>query len=259
MTRRLWRSCAAAVVLLLLPLTAACESRPGAAAFVGDARIGDSRVQDLIDEGLSDPAVRAGVKSVSEYRVVVLSRLIKHELLTGVAAKVGVKVTDGEVTKVLTAEQKRAGGAQQLQDAVAAAPLGVPKGQIVPFFRDFILLDEIGAELTKGQVLTETELKAFYDQNGGAGVGPYEQIKQQVVDALTRVRSTQAAQKYVTDYLRGVRVKVSPRYGTFDAAKFFDAQQAPVLKPAPDDFFRAQSSAAEPQPAQPSPQETPNQ
>lgn len=253
MTRRLWRSCAAIAVLLVLPLTAACESRPGAAAFVGDTRIGDSRLQEITDEGLGDAAVRAGVKSVSEYRGVVLSRLIKHELITAVAKKVGVTVTDGELAQVLTAEQQRAGGAKQLEDAIAAAPLGVPKRQIEPFFRDLIALDEIGAELTKGQILSETELRAFYDQNGGAGIGPYEQIKQQVIDAVRRQHAGQATQKYVTDYLGGVRVKVNPRYGSFDAAKFFDAQQAPVLKPAPDDFFRAQSSA------QPQPQGTPNQ
>lgn len=253
MIRSFWRTSAALAVVCLIPLSA-CESRAGAAAFVGDTRIGDSRVQDLTDAGLGDPAVRAGVKSVSEYRGVVLSRLIKHELIARVAAKVGVTATDGEVAQVLSAEQQRAGGAQKLEAAIAAAPLGLPKGQIEPFFRDLILLDKIGAQLTKGQVLTEAELRAFYDQNGGAAVGPYEQIRPQVLQALRRQRAARETEKYVKDFLGQVRVKVNPRYGSFDAAKFFDAQQAPVLKPSPDDFFRAQSSGTEPQPAEaPSP------
>jgi len=258
--RSLWRSSAALAVACLLPLSA-CEWRPGAAAFVGDTRIGDNRVQDLTAEGLRDPAVRRGVQDVSAYRGVVLSRLIKHELITRVAARVGANATDGEVAQVLSAEQQRAGGAKQLEAAVAGAPLGLPKDQIEPFFRDLVLLDQIGSELTKDEVFTETELKAFYDANNGSAVGPYEQIKQQVIDAVRRQRAAQETEKYVKDFLSGVRVKVNPRYGRFDPAKFFDPQQAPVLKPAPDDFFRAPPAEppAESPPAQAPPAQPPAQ
>ncbi len=247
MTRSLRRRSAALAVLavLLVPL-AACESRPGAAAFVGDTRIRDNRVQELTDEGLKDPAVRKGVKDLSAYRGVVLSRLIKHELITRVAAKLGVTATDGEVAQVLASEQQRAGGAKQLVAAVAGAPLGLPPGQLEPFFRDLILLDQIGAELTKGLVFTEAELQAFYDENGGAAVGPFEQVKPRVIEAVRAARASAETQKYVKSFLGTVRVKVNPRYGTFDPSKFFDQQQAPVLKATTDDFFRAQTPSGGP-------------
>lgn len=253
MTRRLWRCSAALAVLLLIPLTA-CESRPGAAAFVGSTRIGDDRVQKLVDEGLRDPAVRAAVKDVSGYRVVVLSRLIKHELIVRMAARQRVTATDGQVAQVVSANQQRAGGVKQLAAAVAAA-LGLTQSQIEPFFRDAVLLDEIGAKLTKDVVFTETELKDFYDRNGGASIGPYEQIKPQVVQEMRRRRTAQETEKYVKDFLSGIRIKVNPRYGAFDATKFLDPRQAPVLKPAPDDFFRAESDGAA---TQPQPSEAPS-
>ncbi|MGB9378728.1 MAG: hypothetical protein WCB04_14575 [Mycobacteriales bacterium] len=249
MIRSVWRACAVLSVLALLPLAAACEQHPGSAAFVGGARIADSRVQDLVDEGLRDSLVRAGVKDVGVYRGVVLSRLIKHEVIVRAAAKSGVKVTDGEVTQILGQQQQSAGGAKQLETAVAAAPLSLPKDQIEPFFRDLILLDKIGAYLTRNEVYTEAELRAFYDQRGGASVGPYDKIKDQVIAAVRRQHAGVATEGYVKDYLRTIRVTVNPRYGKFDASKFFDAQQAPVLKPAPDAFFKAESSAP---PASPS-------
>ncbi len=252
MTCSFWRRSAvlAVAVLAVLQLTA-CQSRPGAAAFVGDTRIGDNRVQDLTAEGLRDPIVRSGVKDVAAYRGVVLSRLIKHELIVRVAAKAGATVSDGDVAQVLTSERARAGGAKQLASAAAAAPLGLPASQLAAFYRDLILLDKIGSALTKDLVFTDAELKDFYDRNGGADVAPFEQLKPRVLQAVRQQRAGQATEKYVNDFLGAVRVKVNPRYGTFDAAKFFDTNQAPVLKAAPDDFFRAQTPRGGVQPTEP--------
>lgn len=252
MTRSRWRRSAALAILCLLPLTA-CQSRAGAAAFVGDTRIGDNRVQELTAEGLRDPAVRRGVQDVSAYRGIVLSRLIKHELITRAAARLDVKATAGDLDQALTSERSRVGGAKQLAAAAAGAPLGLPESQIEPFFGDLILLDKIGAELTKDLVVTDAELKEFYDQNGGAAAGPFERLKPEVLEAVRRQRAGQETENFVQSFLGTVRVTVNPRYGRFDAAKFFDPQQAPVLRPAPDDFFRGPppSRAAQPTEAPP--------
>lgn len=249
MTHRLWRCSAALAVFCLLPLTAACQARPGAAAFVGDTRIGDSRVQDLFDEGLNDPAVRKAVNDLSGYRVVVLSRLIKHELITAMAAGLGVTATERDVADMLARQQQRLGGPQQLAATVAES-LGLPQKQITTFMRDLALLDNVGKELTKDVTFSEAELRAFYDQNNGASVGPFEQIRQQVIDVMRQQRSGQAIERNVKDVLRTHPVRVNPRYGSFDASKFLDPQQSPVLKPRADDFFRSESADTPPQPVE---------
>lgn len=256
MTRSRWRRAIALATLCLFGLTA-CQSRAGAAAFVGDTRIGDNRVQELTAEGLEDPAVRRGVQDVSAYRGIVLSRLIKHELITRAAGRLDVTASDGDVDQALASERSRAGGAKQLAAAAAGAPLGLPESQIESFFRDLILLDKIGTELTKDLVVSDAELKEFYDQNGGATVGPFEQLKAQVLEAVRRQRAGQETEKFVQSFLGTVRVTVNPRYGRFDPAKFFDAQQAPVLKPALDDFFSAPAPSARAQPGEAPPGEAP--
>ena len=256
MTRRRWRSAAVFAVVAvagLLPLTA-CEPRVGVAAYVGDTRISDARVQQLVDEGLSDPDVREGVQDVAAYRQMVLSRLIKHELITGAARRLGVRVTEGEMAQVLASEQQRAGGRDEFRAALARPPLGVPPSQIRSFFRDLVLLDEIGTELSKDVTFTEAELREFYQANGGPETGQtFEQLRPRVIEVMRSRRAQQEAANYLRSYLRDVPVKVNPRYGRFDPSKLSDPRQAPVLAPTRDDFFRADPDRGGGEPSAPRP------
>ena len=237
MTR--WRATAVLAALLLLPL-AGCQARAGTAAFVGPTRIADDQLHQVADEGVRVKAISTAVSgNVGAYRRLMLGRLIKRLVIAGAARKLGVSVTEGQVDQAISGDTQRAGGRKQLDAALAAAPLQLPPSQLRPFLRDSILLDRIGTRFTAGLTFTDAELKKFYDDNGGAQSGQsFAQLKPRVLQALQQQRGIARAQQYVRQYLHTQKVTVNPRYGTFNAAKLFDANESPLVVGARDDLVR---------------------
>lgn len=225
-----------------------CQSRAGVAALVGNTRISDSQLQRVVSEGLHNPAVVKTLgKDATGYRQLILSRLVKHAVIAGAARKMGVSVSDGQVEQTIASESTRLGGRDKLTQALAAKPFELPPGQVQPFIRDLLLLDQIGQRLISGVSFSDAELKKFYDTHGGPQSGQtFEQLKARAAVAARQELAGQKAQAYVLTYLHGLPVRVNPRYGRLEPKRLFDQQEAPVIVSAPDDLVRERSAAAAP-------------
>jgi hypothetical protein len=189
---------AAGVVLAL----GACASpaKPGAAAVVGSDRITDTAVADQTAELIAalGGKVPAGLGQVELNRQVISNEILEV-LVTEVAAREGIVVTDADVAKVVgpaVAQNKTAEGLVQ-NLAMQQTPVIVAPSDLDAYVRMRLQLIALETKLGKG------------DQKAGAAA------------AFTKVGDLSV--EYGTT--------VSPRFGTWVPAKL-------GVGPAPDDLSR---------------------
>lgn len=243
MTRSSWRRTAALAVLCLVSLTGltGCQTQAGVAAFVGSTRISEQQLRAVADEGLKQQAIAKAVGgNLAAYRRQILGGLVRHQVIAGVAGKLHVSASMGELDKAVGDVVKRFGGRKQAELALGSQ-LQLPPSQLRPLLGDSVLLGKIGDKLTQGATFTDAEARTFYDTHGGASTGgTFEQLKAQVIAGLRAQLATTRTQAYTNSYLRRVKLRINPRYGRFQAAKLFGAQGAPLIVPLRDDLVRDQ-------------------
>lgn len=109
----------------------------GSAAVVGDARLLDSELADdaaALSEGL-------GITDNPQVSQALVSRWIVGELVDQLAESKGISVTQGQVDRALTREQRQAGGADALEQGALQA--GVLPEQIPSVLRTNLLVEEM--------------------------------------------------------------------------------------------------------------------
>jgi hypothetical protein len=166
--RRIGVAAALAAAAALL-LSACGDSRPGTAAVVGQQRITDSDLQDLVNESLSAPGVRAALPNsdykgdLGAYRRAVLNVEVERLLAEHGASKLGIDVDASTVDARYKFFQDQAGGAKQFQ-AELASRLAVSPSLYRQLVRTEVIESEIG--YTQGGVKrpTDQELQALYRQ-----------------------------------------------------------------------------------------------
>lgn len=169
---------AIAAVLAVGGLVAGCgPERSGSAAVVGDARITDAQLSDQVNVVTS----ALGIQTSAKANQVVLDRLIRAELYTDLADKLGITISDGEVQKFINETEAQVGGAQALADQLLQS--GVPQSEIFGFARTFLQQRAIAEKLAPGRSQEEQ----------GAALGT-------AVTVLSKEIGTQ----------------VSPRFGTWE-------------------------------------------
>ncbi|MDP9240858.1 MAG: SurA N-terminal domain-containing protein [Actinomycetota bacterium] len=238
MTRNLLRRSVALAAVCLVGLSGltACQTQAGVAAFVGTQRITEDTVRKLSDDGLAVRSISQQVGgNVAGYRQLILSRLVRRELIDGAARKLRVSASNGDLDQNVTGTTKQFGGQKQIDEALAQ--LRLPPGELRPFLRELLLMQKIGEKLTEGTTFTDAELKKYYDEHGGSANGPFEPLKAEIAKILLQPQAAQKAQDYVDKYLSSVRLKVNPRYGRLDRSKLFDRQNSSIA-PAPDALVR---------------------
>lgn len=162
----------AGLSVLLLSACGEGQLRPGAAALVGDERITSSLLQEKVDAGLADPeAAQQLGGDRAEFQRVVLSRLVKRELLEAAAAQRGVEVSDGEVDAQLDVFVEGAGSRETLE--MQASQSGVPPQELEPFVRDLVLEQALGDDLVADVDVPRPQLQELYQQN----IGQYDQAR----------------------------------------------------------------------------------
>ena len=167
-----------AAVLAVGGLVAGCgPERAGAAAIVGDARITDMQLSDQVNV----VTAALGIPTSAKANQVVLDRLIRAELYTALAAKLGIDITDGEVQKFINETEVQVGGRQALIDQLLQS--GVPESEVFGFARTFLQQRAIAEKLAAGRSQEEQ----------GAALGA-------AVTLLSKELDTQ----------------VSPRFGTWE-------------------------------------------
>jgi len=89
-----------------------------------------------------------GIPVSAKANQVVLDRLIRAELYTALAGKLGIDVTDGEVQKFINETEAQVGGRQALIDQLLQS--GVPESEVFGFARTFLQQRAIAERLAPG-------------------------------------------------------------------------------------------------------------
>jgi foldase protein PrsA len=158
--------------LLLLTGCASGDSRPGAAAVVGDQRIETDELQEMVERGLSDPqAAQQLGEDRAAYQRLALSRLINTAILEEAAEQEGLTVTEGDVDKQLERFAQQAGGRESLEQQ--AAQSGIAPQDLKPFVRGIVLDQSLGDALTEDLDVPAEDLQGLYQQN----LAEYDQVR----------------------------------------------------------------------------------
>jgi len=152
-----------------LLLSACGDSRPGTAAVVGDQRITDSDLQNLVDQSLSAPGARAALPNsnykgdLGAYRRTVLGGEVERLLAEAGARKLGVTVDENAVDSRYKFIQDQSGGpdafASQLTSRLAMSPALYRQ-----FVRNEVIESEIGYAQGNVKRPTDAQLQGLYQQ-----------------------------------------------------------------------------------------------
>ena len=189
--RRISLTLPAAAALVAVPLLTGCgnEARPGAAAVVGDERITVAQVQaraELVREAQeAAPHGEHLVRQSGWLNRAALDSLVRYRVIERVADQVGVDVTRREVQEYRREAEHEARGAERLRQLLLQQRSLAPE-QIDQDLRMQLLVEKIA------------------DRSGADLRTPQGQQK---VRALLQKASKE------------LRVRVNPRFGTWDHAK----------------------------------------
>ena len=117
----------------------------GSAAVVGDDRVTDTQLADQV----TVVTTALGIQSSAKANQVVLDRLIRAELYNELAARNGIDVTDGEVTKFLNETAAQVGGQQALNAQLLQS--GVPESEVFGFAQTFLTQKALAEKLAPGK------------------------------------------------------------------------------------------------------------
>ena len=173
----------AGFTLVALLATGCSAQLPGAAGVVGDARVSNASLDDAVTE-TQTALVDLNQKPVPVATLTQqnLTRLVTSELLAVAAQRRNIVVTAGDVDReIATAEQQS--GADALK-AGLASQRGVPPSAIPSFARDVLIEQALAQSLAPGQT-GQAQVDA---------VGLYLGVLSKELD-----------------------IRISPRYGTWDA------------------------------------------
>jgi hypothetical protein len=143
-TRR--RAAVIGAMLITGGLIAGCGPElAGSAAVVGNDRVTDAQLADQV----TVVTAALGIQSSAKANQVVLDRLIRAELYDELAARNGIEITDGEVTKFLNETAAQVGGQQALNDQLLQS--GVPESEVFGFAHTFLVQKALAEKLAPGK------------------------------------------------------------------------------------------------------------
>ncbi|HVX70282.1 MAG TPA: peptidylprolyl isomerase [Mycobacteriales bacterium] len=171
-SRGVRRALVAAVATAAIPVLAACNTSPGAAATIGDGRISVSTLQNQVDQSLAYPQISAALAPGSQFAQslggsrdgfvrMTLSRLITDRLIGAVAAAHHVTVTSKQVADQTAQFVQQAGSLESLQQQ-AAESVGVTPKQLPALIRLTVLQQRLSDALIANLPATPAQLEAEY-------------------------------------------------------------------------------------------------
>jgi parvulin-like peptidyl-prolyl isomerase len=183
---RATRTLAAAGLAALLVSGCGGTIRAGAAATVGDERITQSELEELVSRGLKDPSAQQTVGADRPgFERSVLSRLIQHEVLTVAAGKRGVTVDGATVDAAYDRFANQLGGEANLRTEAAKA--GIAEADLRGVIADAALRDALADELTSDVEIPDAALRQAYQE----GISEYDQVHSAHVLVPTQAQARQ--------------------------------------------------------------------
>src|SRR4051812_19427955 len=185
---------AAAAPLVL----AACQPvHPGSAAIVGQRAVSVDTVQGLTNRVLAAadeqtrPRIAGDPAALACLQRAILTRLIDGDLLDAAAARLGVRVSEGEIDQEQASLSQQAGGEQQLRQQAVLS--GIAPGDLREALRSLVLGNKISQAVVANETVSPSQLEAAYQQN----IDQFDQVhaahillptKEQADSVLARAR-----------------------------------------------------------------------
>ena len=205
MTRARRLASVAVVASLAVTGLSACRTEPSVAAYVGDSRIAESRVQDLWDEAhdaVVEQSEKAGQPAVMPIsRGDIVRTLVSVDVLGDVAKQQSL---------ALPADLSLAEYAQQLR-------LPATLEYVRLYAQADTTVKLLRQKATSAPAPTDADLREVYDTlltNGGIEPGtPFETFKSSLqAENLQLVQTSAAVRKQIEQATGSLRIKVNPRY-----------------------------------------------
>jgi len=177
-----------AVVGLAGLLVSGCGGtvRAGAAATVGDERITQSELEELVTRGLKDPAAEQTVGADKPaFERSVLSRLIQHEVLAVAAGKQSVTVDGATVDAAYDRFADQLGGETALKTEAAKA--GIAAVDLRGVIADAALRDALADKLTADVEIPDAALRQAYQE----GISEYDKVRSAHILVSTQQQAQQ--------------------------------------------------------------------
>jgi len=210
----------AGLAVLVLSGCGSGAVRPGAAALVGDTRIGTDRLQEVVERGLADPQAEQQLgQDRPAFQRATLSRLINREVLAAAAEREGVTVDEGDVDALIEDFSGQAGGREALE--AQAAQSGIAAADLPDILRDVALEQALGDELTEDEQVPEEQLRSLYQQAVSQGqldsaTTSFEQATPLLRRAALDEQRSRATGTLLREVAGDLGVEVNPRFGRWD-------------------------------------------
>lgn len=114
----------------------------------------------------SSPQLFAGADGKareSEFRFKILESIIQYTLIEQGAKEFGITITDAQVNDYVKQLEAQYGGAAGLESAMKSS--SISRDQLVENVRNRLLVEAVGAKITKAGAITDAQIKAYYDAN----------------------------------------------------------------------------------------------
>lgn len=167
--------------LVAVPVLAACDTSPGAAAIIGSDHITTAHLFAEVNAQLADPNVKAALAN-PQYSTAIggdqlgftrdtLARMIDENLVSKVAAAHHVTVTPAEVASETSSFEQQSGSLSALQQS-AAQQVGVGAKELPDLIRFTVLQQKLATALTANLTATPAQLQQEYQKD----IDQYDQL-----------------------------------------------------------------------------------
>jgi hypothetical protein len=149
-------------------------------------------------------------ETIAEIRSQSLDMLINTELLKQEAAKREIAITDEDVDKRITTLTEDVGGEEVLKERMMQ--FGIDNKTLRRDVKNELtiqaLLDQVFSE--KGIVVSEEEIKEFYDQAGGAkaGLPKIEEVRDQIEVQIKQSKQQEVVTAFIEEVKAGATIEI---------------------------------------------------
>jgi hypothetical protein len=235
--RRVLRLRSGAVVLALTATLGAgsltaCETKSGVAGFVGSTPIATSALSGFVERGAQAASQAQANVSRTEIQQFWLSTLIERDLARRVAQQQGITISPTDPNVFLSQYAPFNGGLDQLRRS--AAEIGISSGDLPVLFEAWTYEDRIADKVAPQLLAPDSAAQQAYTQLRAQYPG---QTYQQLAPTLRRLivfdQRRSAVLPVLQDEARRTRVRINPRFGTWDLSRLtIGAPPTDLARPA---------------------------